>query len=538
MSNSVKRLDKVQPASYYVSMNNINFTKSPNQIKGCFLLQRSFAPIGHAMAYIFQKKYQVAEHCAYVSVRKNYEFLLNQTDVKYTSLLLDEDIHPRYKDETLDLKYLAWLEKEYGIPNLWPYLSVDRILMHGQFLRLYPYDQPLFSQEDLLKILQVTAKKIISFLEKEKPDFIFFAAVGSLGPMLLYEIAKKKGIPTFSGEFSRFKNQYAIIDDLHEFSSISQQFLKIRRREISPVAAEIERAKSILQSFNAKPAGYDDTTASDQPLAKRQKSTKLSLPAKIYWSIRSLIKTLAGYTAGEQSNYLRVNPWFYFTDRLKRKIRLLIGYNDLYDSTEESDNFVYFPLNFEPELSLLFCAPFATDQINVIKQLARALPISYKLYVKEHPHMFGYRTRKFYQEIKKMPNVKLIRPDVPSFELIKKAKLIATISGTSGWEAILLKKPVITFGATSYNTLSMVKYCTSMHNLAALVKKQLENFHFDEQELLDFTIALLKDTAPVNMLHLWRDGNWQNIKTMAQEVEPLVDLIAEKLNLKASKIDR
>ena len=522
----------------YEGARQVNQPKQ-SQLKGCFLLQRSFAPVGHAMAYVFQKKYRVMEHCALVGVRKNYEFLLSQTDVKYTDLLLDEDIHPLYKDEIVDLNYLGWLEKEYGIPNLWPYLTVDRILMHGQFLRLYPYDQPLFSQENLLKILQITAKKIITFLEKEKPDFIFFAAVGSLAPLLLYEIAKKKSIPIFSGEFSRFKNQYTVTDDLREFSLLRRQFLKIRSREIIPAPEEIERAKSWLQSFGEKPDAYDQTTASGPDTTKKQRRAKLSLPAKLYWSGRSFIKALAGYLANKQKNdYLQLNPWFYILDRLKRKIRVLIGYNDLYDKIEDNEDFVYFPLSFEPELSLLFCAPFATDQVHVVKQLARALPINYKLCVKEHPHMAGDRTRKFYREIKKMPNVKLIRPNVSGFELIKKAKLVATISGTSGWEALLLKKPVITFGATSYNLLSMVKYCTSMNDLAAMVKERLENFHFNDEEILDFIIALRRYTIPVDMLKLWghREGQ-TDLKHLSQEIEPLVDLMAEKLNLKAKITD-
>lgn len=507
-------------------------------MKGCYLLQRNFAPVGHAIAYVFSKKYNVAEHCAYVSVRKNYDFLTRQSDVNYTALLLDEDVFAQYKFEELDLAYLKWLEKEFGIPNLWPYLTIDRILLHGQFLRMYPYDQPLFKHEDLLKILQITAKKIIAFLDTEKPDFVFFPTVGSLATFLLYEIARKKGIPAFMGEFPRIKNLYTITENPRQFPSLHEQFIKIRNKEILLTPAEIEQAKSIMLSFGEKPA--DQTATPDFQPINRRRQMKFLTPVRFYRSIYFFFKTLTDYYFGGQKNdYMQINPWFYFLDRLQKKIRVLIGYDDLYDAAADNEDFAYYSLSLEPELNLLFYSPFASDQINNIKQLARALPVHFKLYVKEHPHMYGDRTRKFYKEIKKMPNVKLINPKIKSIDIIKMAKLVATVNGTAGWEAAFFKKPAITFGAAFYNPLSMVKYCTSMHELADIVKHQLENFHYDEQELLDFIAALLADSAEVDILRLWKYNDQDaDIKKMAPRVEPLVDLIAKKLNLTAvPKID-
>ena len=54
----------------------------------------------------------------------------------------------------LDIEYLHFLEKEYGIPNLWPYLHIDRVVMHGQLIREYPHDQPLLSHEEMMRLLR------------------------------------------------------------------------------------------------------------------------------------------------------------------------------------------------------------------------------------------------------------------------------------------------------------------------------------------------------------------------------------------------
>ena len=148
----------------------------------------------------------VGEFCAYVSMRSAYNFLLSQKEIPYTQLLLDEAIHKKFMDEEVDFKYLAWLEEEYGIPNLWPYLYIDRVIMNGQLVREYPYNRATLSYYEMLQRLQITAREIIKFLDKEKPDFLFISVIGSLGALLLYTIAKKKGIKTFNLDYTRIGN--------------------------------------------------------------------------------------------------------------------------------------------------------------------------------------------------------------------------------------------------------------------------------------------------------------------------------------------
>ena len=90
-----------------------------------------------------------------------------------------------------------------------------------------------------------------------------------------------------------------------------------------------------------------------------------------------------------------------------------------------------------------------------------------------------------YKELKKIPNVKLINPSEISFNLTKAAKIIITINGTAGWEGVLLKKPVITFGNLFFNKLPMVKKCEAIGDLPYLMKEQLENYHYDEKKIIE-----------------------------------------------------
>ncbi len=75
----------------------------------------------------------------------------------------------------------------------------------------------------------------------------------------------------------------------------------------------------------------------------------------------------------------------------------------------------------------------------------------------------------------------------------------------------------------------MIKQCGEIELLPYLVKEQLENFNYDENELLDFLAAILEDSATIDLQHLWEHEPDETRKKEA--LEPLADLTAKKLGL-------
>ena len=63
------------------------------------------------------------------------------------------------------------------------------------------------------------------------------------------------------------------------------------------------------------------------------------------------------------------------------------------------------------------------------------------------------REESFYQRLSLLKNVVYISSDVPTFDLIRHCKALATISGTVGWEGLLMGKPAIHFGLAWYASL-------------------------------------------------------------------------------------
>jgi hypothetical protein len=474
-------------------------------MKICFFLQRRFAYLGHAMACHINAFAPDTQFCAFAQHRPSVDFIKKQTDIKYTSVVVDEDIYRSLKDEKIDYAFLADFEKEYGIPNLWPYLYLDRVIMNGQLVREYPYDTPSLSHEDMLRYLQVNAKTILAFLEKERPDSIVFGLVGSATSSMLYHVAKKKGIQTINIDFARIGNRISFSEEDGTLSWGQKRFHEISDGRSSD---KREDAKKFLEEFRNAPAPYDLATL-PEAYAKTGRLVALRFlqPKRLLWSIPWHIKTFfADLKKIKNEDYTDIFIWWSLWDKFKRKSRTILGYTDLYSKADMECRFAYYPLHIEPEIALMRYAPYYTNQLEVIRAIAHALPIDMLLYVKEHPGMVGYRTRSYYKEMLKIPNVRLLNPHTPGGELSKHGAITVTVTSTAAWEALILKRPVITFGDVFFNDIPGVKRCRGFEELPYLIKEQLEEWKHDEETLIDYVSALLEDSVAVYFSAMWNEA--------------------------------
>jgi CDP-glycerol glycerophosphotransferase (TagB/SpsB family) len=109
-------------------------------------------------------------------------------------------------------------------------------------------------------------------------------------------------------------------------------------------------------------------------------------------------------------------------------------------------------LHFHPESSTSVLSGNNLDEYDVIRSIAFNLPEGTTLFVKDHKSAWGYPPLKFYQKLKRLPNVKVLSPDEPTKQLIKKSIGIITLTSTVGYEALLLEKPVILLGRVFYES--------------------------------------------------------------------------------------
>lgn len=128
-------------------------------------------------------------------------------------------------------------------------------------------------------------------------------------------------------------------------------------------------------------------------------------------------------------------------------------------SLDPKQKYIFFALHFEPE-AVTSVIMQLQNQLTIIQLLASALPKGWLLLLKDHPHQYGinnildnyfltniqfFKDKSFYEEVLKLPNVRLITLDTPSDKLIEYSQAIASIRGNIILEAIHCAKPCITF---------------------------------------------------------------------------------------------
>ena len=122
---------------------------------------------------------------------------------------------------------------------------------------------------------------------------------------------------------------------------------------------------------------------------------------------------------------------------------------------------------------------FGTNQIELITNIAKSIPIDYELLVKEHYNMaqFAWRPISFYKKILELQNVKLVHYSIPPDQLLKDCSLVLTITGTTGLESALYKKPSIVFSDLSFSYLPYVKRIRSYEDLPDAIRELLNSNH-------------------------------------------------------------
>lgn len=175
-------------------------------------------------------------------------------------------------------------------------------------------------------------------------------------------------------------------------------------------------------------------------------SAKMAL-RYVWWNIKSYEKA-KGYYLISNIKYILKN-WSDYRQMTRGKVVRL--------SQLDGKDFAFFPLHTEPETALQALSPEYFFQLETIIRISRDLPAGYILAVKDTEPALGRRPIGFYDQIRELKNVAILDVREKGIDVIRKARLVATISGTAGFEAAVMGKPVVSFGAHNlYNFLPHV----------------------------------------------------------------------------------
>lgn len=135
--------------------------------------------------------------------------------------------------------------------------------------------------------------------------------------------------------------------------------------------------------------------------------------------------------------------------------------------------FSIYALHTQPESSIDVQGAFFSNQIELIKHIARSLPSDHQLFVKVHPTDVDGKSIGFYRQIRAIPGVVLVDYSVNTRSLLNHASIVFTVTGTMGYEAALLQKPVIVFARNFFNRLPTVHRCDAPPALASMIHQIL-----------------------------------------------------------------
>ncbi len=135
--------------------------------------------------------------------------------------------------------------------------------------------------------------------------------------------------------------------------------------------------------------------------------------------------------------------------------------------------YVLYALHKQPESSVDVMGSYFSNQIELIRSIARSLPATHELYVKEHRNSIGDNTLRFYRQIKGVPGVRIIDPYVDSHLLIEHSDAVVSITGTIAYEAGLFGKPAVTVVPMYFGPLLSTCGCNPYDGSLREILKQL-----------------------------------------------------------------
>ncbi len=238
-----------------------------------------------------------------------------------------------------------------------------------------------------------------------------------------------------------------------------------------------------------------------------------------YWSLKSYSQRIKGLNYIKKyktySDYLiKIYPYEHFTfENRSTKSEILQFLTKIYRKTaiktiiKEPDisnkKYFIFPLHFTQDAQITFREPLM-NQFEIIRNMSRVTPQGYFIYVKPHPHYFGTDlSLKELKSLSKLQNVEIINPYFDFHELILNSQGVITINSTTGFEALSLGIPVMSWGHDFYCKKELC-YLVRDKNDAAKQMMLMTNKFKNQDIITDFLFDVHNNT-------IWTEGKETNL---------------------------
>lgn len=427
-----------------------------------------------------------------------YEFLKNQTDIQYEFLVLRHELTKQALGDEIDLDLLKSFEERLSHKSLWRLVSADRqwgfAYVHGAYTkktRVTDYA----NRENILRTFSGLYKRLAKIFDDFSVDlFLPAMCIGSIDVYILEEICRERKIPYIAANTARVKDYFIFASDVTMMSPhIDQAYQQILHGERT---VDLKPAQALYRELVGS-LGANLHMDQQHPVHQMVRRETVSWPGMIFACARA--------TAGAIRDWIRKAPLnrsddlrgqSYRLSTLLDNIRLAAGMPyqkyrfmrpGIGERPEPGEKYIYYPLHVNPEYSTNFQGTLWMNQLYTIELLSKSVPHDWTVCVKEHPAMFIARVRPqaFYDKIKQFPNVRMVPVSMAGEELIKSAQMVAVVTGTTGWEAILHGKPVISFVDNYFDVMGLSVRFSNVRTFPLEIRdeiKRVSNISQQERE--------------------------------------------------------
>ncbi len=400
----------------------------------------------------------------------------------------------------VDYEYLLYVERKYNIR-----LS-DLINSERTFWRMDKINR--------LKYAEAIIRRIEKDFENYNFTVIFAEGIDDFPSYFLQEFAKYHQIPFYYFVYSRLGGSVFLSN----------------RKDTGPINLE-SLFKSNCALYYEDPTSFAKTKDFISNYIKNKSQPYYVTQSQMLYKTFSLddvkvfIKAIKHFLKDSKAYHAFENP-LYFPVRRLQKIRRKKQYSSYFKNklisweTLKNERYMVYPLHFHPEAATLIQGRWFNNQKEIIEMISKVLPVDMKLIVKEHKVSIGRRPINFYKEIDELFNVYFVSENQDVYSLLQESSGVVTISSSMGLEAIMLNKPVITFGDIHYNILSQVIKVRDFSTMREYVDEVLSFKCYEEAEYWSFFKTITENCyeMPGYSPHVYTDEHVNTFILMIEDI--------------------
>jgi len=310
------------------------------------------------------------------------------------------------------------------------------------------------------------------FIKSKSPDVALVSQVEGVDGKIFIRSARKNGaevvVPTGMRNIGGI---YFSPDELETFPSYASNIIERDRFLANEYLESMQHEK--------KPAWYNINKQLDEPILDNFRLPLITRVRKsfVYMAKNQLFFEKDKLRASLLNNMPHLRDLFWRIRELKNS-RL----HNISDIEELPIKYIFYPLQYTPESSINTPAAYFVDQLRAIDAIRFAMPSDYKLVVKEHPQCIKVRDGNLIKALLKCAGVEVAYYKLNTEELIEKASITVSVTGTATLEAFLKSKQSIALGhCLSSNLIGGVSV---FETLAADINRKLQT-EVRKSEILD-----------------------------------------------------